>query len=164
MSGGFGFPFGCVAAVVAVVAAELCGATAHPWYALVTLGPVVLLTAWWSSVTAAIGVAAVAWALDSGFVLGRAGELRFDTASAVVAGVLAGAVVVGFAARASRRPARVRIPAPRRAATVDAPRSVLNESFRTSEDLNESFKTVAEPPPAIPPRLAGVLAKRPGPR
>ena len=57
MSGGFGFPFGCVAAVVAVVLADVAGATRNPWYALVTLGLVVLLTGFWSSVTAAIGVA-----------------------------------------------------------------------------------------------------------
>ena len=124
MSGGFGFPFGCVAAVVAVVLADVAGATREPWYALVTLVPVVLLTVVWSSVTAAIGVAVVAWALDSGFVLGRAGELRFDAASALTAGVLAAALVVGWAARASRRPARVRIPVPRRPAAVDAPRTV----------------------------------------
>ncbi|SEF37214.1 hypothetical protein SAMN05421837_11342 [Amycolatopsis pretoriensis] len=117
MSGGFGFPFGCVAAVVAVVPADLAGATAHPWYALVTLGPVVLLTVFWSSVTAAIGVAVVAWALDSGFVLGRAGELSFDAASALAAAVLGAAVVLGFLAR--RRPrVPVWVPTPRRPAEV----------------------------------------------
>lgn len=124
MSGGFGFPFGCGAAVVAVVLADVAGATRNPWYALVTLGLVVLLTGFWSSATAAIGVAVVAWALDSGFVLGRAGELRFDAATALAAGVLAAAVVVGVAARTARRPARVRIPAPRRPAAVDSPRTV----------------------------------------
>ncbi|MGW5722902.1 hypothetical protein ACWEVP_42495 [Amycolatopsis sp. NPDC003865] len=124
MSGGFGFPFGCVAAVVAVVLADVAGATRTPWYALVTLGLVVLLTGVWSSVAAAIGVAVVAWALDAGFVLGRAGELRFDAASAVTAAVLAAALVAGWAARASRRPARVRIPAPRRPAAAGAPRKV----------------------------------------
>ncbi|MGK3204091.1 hypothetical protein [Amycolatopsis sp. MEPSY49] len=124
MSGGFGFPFGCVAAVIAVVLAELCGATGHPWYALVTLGPVVLLTVVWSSVAAAIGVAAVAWALDSGFVLGRAGELRFDAASAVAASVLAAALVVGWAARARQR-VSVRVPAPRRPAEAGIRRADL---------------------------------------
>ncbi|MFJ7215819.1 hypothetical protein [Amycolatopsis sp. NPDC098790] len=124
MSGGFGFPFGCVAAVVAVVLADLAGATRDPWYALVTLGPVVLLTAFWSSVTAAIGVAAVAWALDAGFVLGRAGELRFDAASALAGGVLGAAVVVGLLAR-SRPRVPVRVPAPRPPAEVAARRPDL---------------------------------------
>jgi hypothetical protein len=99
MSGGFGFPFGCVAAVVAVLVAELCGATGQPWYALVTLGAVVLLTAFWSSAAAAIGVAAVAWALDSGFVLGRAGELTFSPPAALAALVLFAALAVGLLAR-----------------------------------------------------------------
>ncbi|MEV7044250.1 hypothetical protein [Amycolatopsis sp. NPDC051061] len=99
MSGGFGFPFGCGAAVVAVLVAELCGATGQPWYALVTLGAVVLLTAFWSSVAAAIGVAAVAWALDSGFVLGRAGELTFSPPAALAALVLFAALAVGLLAR-----------------------------------------------------------------
>ncbi|GAB3166299.1 hypothetical protein GCM10027258_90200 [Amycolatopsis stemonae] len=119
MSGGFGFPFGCVAAVGALIAADVAGATVQPWYALVTLGAVVLLTAFWSSAAAAIGVAAVAWALDAGFVLGRAGELRFDAASGLAAAVLAAAVVAGLlAAVVARAPRPVRIPAPRRPADL----------------------------------------------
>ncbi|WP_370966846.1 hypothetical protein [Amycolatopsis sp. cg9] len=123
MAGGFGFPFGCVAAVVAVVLADVAGATRFPWYALVTLGLVVLGTAFRSTAAAAIGVAAVAWALDSGFVLGRSGELTFDAASAVAAGVLGVAVVVGVLARV--RPGPVRVPAPRRSAEVTAHRPRL---------------------------------------
>jgi hypothetical protein len=55
MSGGFGFPIGCVAAVAAVIIAA----------------------AFRTSFSAAAGVAVVAWALHSGFVLGRAGALTF---------------------------------------------------------------------------------------
>lgn len=126
MSGGFGFPFGCVAAVGALIAADVAGATGQPWYALVTLGAVVLLTAFRSSVTAAIGVAVVAWALDSGFVLGRAGELAFDAASALAAAVLGVAVLAGLlAAVVARLPRRVvRIPAPRRPSQAPASRAV----------------------------------------
>jgi hypothetical protein len=97
MTGGFGFPFGCVAAVAAVIVANLTGATAHPWYALVTLGAVVALTAFWTSAGAVAGVAVVAWALHDGFVLGRAGELVFDRASAVAAVVFAAALLAGAA-------------------------------------------------------------------
>lgn len=111
MSGGFGFPFGCGAAVVAVLLAALAGPS--PWYALVTLGLVVLLTALWSTAAAALGVAVVAWALDSGFVLGRAGELTFSAAAAVAALVFAALLASGFAARLASRPASPRIPAPR---------------------------------------------------
>src|SRR3954464_2466851 len=81
MTEGFGFPFGCVAAVAAVIVADLAGATGHPWYALVTLGAAVLAFASRSSPLAATGVAVVAWALHTGFVLGRLGELTFDHAS-----------------------------------------------------------------------------------
>ncbi|WP_284740962.1 hypothetical protein [Amycolatopsis sp. RTGN1] len=123
MSGGFGFPFGCVAAVVAVIAAALAGPS--PWYALVTLGLVVLAAAFRTSLFAAAGVAVVAWALDSGFVLGRAGELTFSPASAVASLVFAALLAFGFAARLiSRAPVRVRVPAPRRPADAPAPRSL----------------------------------------
>ncbi len=125
MTGGFGFPFGCAAAVVAVVLADVAGATRFPWYALVTLGAVVLSTAVWSTAAAAIGVAAVAWALDSGFVLGRTGELRFDAASALAAGVLGAAVAAGVLARAGLRPVAVRVPSPRRSAEIPAHRPHL---------------------------------------
>ncbi|MEU8636020.1 hypothetical protein AB0C38_27975 [Amycolatopsis sp. NPDC048633] len=129
MSGGFGFPFGCVAAVVAVLSAELCGATGHPWYALVALGAVVLLTAFWSSVAAAIGVAAVAWALDSGFVLGRAGELTFTPTSAAAALAFAVLVAFGFLARLiSRTPVPVRIPAPRHPVSTPQSREIALQS------------------------------------
>jgi K+-sensing histidine kinase KdpD len=95
MTPGFGFPFGCVAAVAAVISADLAGATAHPWYALVTLAAVVLTFAHLSSLPSATGVAVVAWALHTGFVLNRFGELRFDHAAALAAVVLAAALLTG---------------------------------------------------------------------
>ncbi|MCR6490517.1 hypothetical protein M8542_47710 [Amycolatopsis sp. OK19-0408] len=121
MSGGFGFPFGCVAAVVAVLVADVAGATGSPWYALVTLGSVVLFSACRTSVLAAFGVAVVAWALQAGFVLGRAGELSFSPASAVAAGVFGLALLAG--ALASLAPP-VRIPAPRVPASRPASRTM----------------------------------------
>ncbi|MET8999925.1 hypothetical protein [Amycolatopsis sp. NPDC004169] len=96
---GFGFPFGCVASVAAVVVADLAGATGHPWYALVTLGAVVLASAYRCSPAAASGVAVVAWALHTGFVLGRFGELAFDRGSGLAALVLASALLAGALAR-----------------------------------------------------------------
>jgi hypothetical protein len=101
MAGGFGFPFGCAAAVAALIAADLAGATAYPWYALVTLGLVVLATAWCTTARATAGVAVVAWALDDGFILGRAGELTFTPASATAALVLALPLAAGLLARAT---------------------------------------------------------------
>jgi hypothetical protein len=101
MAGGFGFPFGCAAAVAALIAADLAGATAYPWYALVTLGLVVLATAWCTTACATAGVAVVAWALDDGFILSRAGELTFTPASATAALVLALTLAAGLLARAT---------------------------------------------------------------
>ncbi|MEA5365575.1 hypothetical protein VA596_39035 [Amycolatopsis sp., V23-08] len=119
MTGGFGFPFGCVAAVAAVITAHVAGPS--PWYALVTLGLVVLATARRTTFPAALGVLAVAWALDAGFVLGHFGELAFDAASAWSALILAGALALGLlTARRTRTP--VRIPVPRRPEAVAEPR------------------------------------------
>ncbi|MFI5592646.1 hypothetical protein ACIA5G_46890 [Amycolatopsis sp. NPDC051758] len=115
MSGGFGFPVGCAAAVAAVILADLAGATVYPWYALVTLGAVVLATGYRTSFSAAAGVAVVAWALHDGFVLGRAGALAFSPASAAAALVLTTALAAGVVAKAVTR-TPVRIPAPRRPA------------------------------------------------
>lgn len=124
MSGGFGFPFGCVAAVVAVLLADVAGATAHPWYALVTLGLVVVLAAYRTSAFASFGVAVVAWALHSGFVLGRLGQLAFSAAALVAALVLASALAFGLLTRLPRRSAPLAIPLPRRSAEMPAPRAM----------------------------------------
>ena len=121
MTAGFGFPFGCVAAIAAVIVADLAGATAHPWYALVTLGAVVLKAAFQTSVGTAAGITVVAWALHTGFVLGRFGELAFDHASAAAAIVLTAALATGtLTGLIARTPWPVRVPAPRRAAEVRA--------------------------------------------
>ena len=97
---GFEFPFGCVAAVAAVIVADLAGATGHPVYSLVTLGAVVLFAAYRASPLPAAGVAVIAWALHTGFVLGRFGELAFDRGSGLAALVLASVLVTGLLARA----------------------------------------------------------------
>jgi hypothetical protein len=124
MTGGFGFPFGCVAAVAAVLAAHVAGPS--PWYALVTLGLVVLATARWTTALAAFGVFVVAWALDAGFVLSRLGTLVFDAASARSALVLALSLALGLlTARITRPRPPVRIPAPRRPGGVTERRPAL---------------------------------------
>ncbi len=140
MSGGFGFPFGCVAAVGAVLVAALAGPS--PWYALVTLGAVVLLTAFWSSVAAAIGVAAVAWALDSGFVLGRAGELTFTPPAALAALALLAAFAVGVLARLAA--GRIGRPAGR----VDPPIT------RVPPPITRDPGSITRDPPSRPSRHA----------
>jgi high-affinity nickel permease len=93
IDGGFGFPLGFAAAIVVTVLSVAAGATAHHGYSLVAL---VVVTTGVSLVTpmrAAVGVAAAAWALHAGFVLGRLGELVFTTES-VRSGMLLVAVAV----------------------------------------------------------------------
>ncbi|WP_244170495.1 hypothetical protein [Amycolatopsis tolypomycina] len=92
-----------------MIVADLAGATGHPWYALVTLGAVVLAFAYRSPLPAAAGVTAVAWALHTGFVLGRLGELTFDAQAALAALVLASALVTGALARAAVSTAQSRV-------------------------------------------------------
>lgn len=103
LAGGFGFPIGCVGVVAAVIAADLAGATRHPWYSVITVGLVVLAMAGWTTVPAATGVALVGWALHSGFVLGRAGHLVFDGAAGQAAALLGVALVLGVTAGAAVR-------------------------------------------------------------
>ncbi|WP_033292278.1 hypothetical protein [Amycolatopsis jejuensis] len=124
LAGGFGFPLGCVAVVAAAIAADLAGATAHPGYAVAAVALAVTAVAMLTTPLAAAGVAAVAWAVLSGFAYGRAGDLLFDAATGRVALVLAGALVLGLVAgtvlRARRRvlppPPPEAVPAPRRPA------------------------------------------------
>ncbi|WP_410645231.1 hypothetical protein [Amycolatopsis sp. lyj-346] len=121
MTDGIGFPFGCVAAVAAVIVADLAGATGHPWYALVTLGSVVLAAAHRSSPAAAAGIAVVAWALHTGFVLGRLGQLTFDPASAFAALVLTAALLTGLLTRAAVSTLQSRVStSPSRESTLQA--------------------------------------------
>ncbi|MEV6899807.1 hypothetical protein [Amycolatopsis sp. NPDC051372] len=99
ITGGFGFPLGCAAVVAAAIGADVAGATAHPLYALVPLALVVVAAAAATAPAAAAGIAVVAWAVDSGFILGREGHLVFDTASGRAALVLAAVLVVGLLSR-----------------------------------------------------------------
>ncbi|MGW7536254.1 hypothetical protein [Amycolatopsis sp. NPDC054798] len=124
LAGGFGFPLGCVAAVTAAIAAYLAGAAAHPGYAVVAVALAVGAVAVITTPLAAAGVAAVGWAVLSGFVYGRSGDLVFDATTGWVAVILAGTAVSGLIAGAGWRAAqRVRpvaadavVPAPRRSA------------------------------------------------
>jgi hypothetical protein len=122
LPGGIGFPLGAVAVVAATIVADLAGATAHPVYALVALVLVVLATAAVTTPAATAGTALVAWAVDTGFVLGRAGRLVFDAATGQAALVLAAATLAGLVAAATVRAARRSVAVPRNA-LVPAPRA-----------------------------------------
>jgi hypothetical protein len=88
---GFGFPLGFCGAVAAALAAVAAGATGHHAYSLLALAAVVAVVAAKASLRAAFGTAAVAWGLQAGFVIGRAGQVVFDAESARDAAVFLGA-------------------------------------------------------------------------
>jgi len=115
--GGFGFPLGFAAAVTATVVSVAAGATVHHAY---SLGALIVVTAGVALVTpmrVALGVAAVAWALHAGFVLGRLGELVFTPESVRAATVLVAVAVVGSFAQPRERKV-VRVAAPEESASV----------------------------------------------
>jgi hypothetical protein len=91
---GFGFPLGFAAAVAATVVSIGAGATRHHGYSLGMLVVVVAVVAAVTTMRAAMGTAAVAWALHAGFVLGRLGQLVFTPESAYAAMALAAVVLI----------------------------------------------------------------------
>jgi hypothetical protein len=81
IDGGFGFPLGFAAAVAATAVSICAGATRHHGFSLGMLVVVVAVVAAVTTARAAMGTAAVAWALHAGFVLGRLGQLVFTPES-----------------------------------------------------------------------------------
>jgi hypothetical protein len=97
---GFGFPLGCATAVVVEFGAVAGGAATHPVASLVALAGATAVLATLTTLPAALGTAAVAWALHSGFILGRHGDLALTHASAGAAITLAAtALLVSTVAR-----------------------------------------------------------------
>lgn len=93
VSGAIGFPAGFLAATLATVAAVAAQATAHPQRALVPLAVTVATVAIVTTFRAALGTAAIGWALHTGFVLNRRGDLVWTAQSAQAAAVLAAVAV-----------------------------------------------------------------------
>ncbi|HEV8556485.1 MAG TPA: hypothetical protein VGR06_08840 [Actinophytocola sp.] len=118
---GIGFPLGFLAAVVAATAAVGGGATAHPDLALVALIGVVVAIAAVSTLGATLGTAAVSWALQAGFVLGRHGDLALTTRALRDAIILAAAALLAAVVTALIRAMRHRLRAT--AVTIPTPRS-----------------------------------------
>jgi hypothetical protein len=96
---GFGFPAGFAAAALVTAAAVAGGAREHPALSLAGLTCVVLATAVTSTLPAAAGTAVAAWALHTGFVVGRFGALSFTRAGLVTGLVLALTAALAAAAR-----------------------------------------------------------------
>lgn len=85
------FPMGAGAAVVVTISTVLAGATAHPWLALTALTAVSAVVAAATTLWASLATTAVCWALHTGFVLNRYGELTLDARTDHAAIVLAAA-------------------------------------------------------------------------
>jgi len=91
--GGFGLPLGFLAAVIVTCLAVAAGATTHPQRALTAFVVTIAVIAGISTPWAALGTAAVSWALHTGFVLGRHGNLTV-TPPASQAALVLGAVAL----------------------------------------------------------------------
>lgn len=104
---GFGFPLGLVVGILVTAAAIAAGATSHPAESLIALTVAVAVVSAITTAGAALGTALVCWALDSGFVLGRQGDLVFTGAALQAAAVLVlTAVAVAVLFRLVRRSGR----------------------------------------------------------
>ncbi|WP_157357248.1 hypothetical protein [Amycolatopsis nigrescens] len=123
INGGFGFPLGFAVTGLTAVAAVAAGGTGHPDAALAALCGAAAVVAVLTTLPAAFGTAAMAWACHSGFVLGRAGELVWTPAAGRAAVILlvtaAAAHGCGLALHHARQRVRRSGPTPaRRAATA----------------------------------------------
>lgn len=97
ISGGIGFPAGFLAATLVTVAAVGAQATAHPQRSLIPLVITVAVVAIVSTFRAALATAAVCWALHTGFVLNRRGDLVWTVQSAPAAALLAAVAITAYA-------------------------------------------------------------------
>ena len=112
LSGWTGYPLGFVAAIAVTLGAVAGHGADYPQWSLGALA----VTA---ATIAALATAALCWALDAGFVLGRHGSLAFTAASARAVAVLAVAALAGYTVASVVRLLRAR---PERVVAVPVPR------------------------------------------
>jgi hypothetical protein len=93
VQGWAGYPLGFVVASAVTTVAVAAGGTVHPLRTLVALAAAAAAIAAVATLRAALATAALCWALHTGFVVGRFGELAL-TAGTVRAAALLAAVVV----------------------------------------------------------------------
>ncbi|WP_370947632.1 hypothetical protein AB5J62_08765 [Amycolatopsis sp. cg5] len=105
---GFGYPLGFVATGATTVGTVSANATEHHLRSLAALAVVVCAISLFTRARAGLGTATVAWALHSGFVLGRSGEIVFTDEAGIAAMVLVCAGGSGILRTASQRAARWR--------------------------------------------------------
>lgn len=120
LPGGLGFPLGFLLAIVVTFVAIAAGATTHPQWTVAALAATGAVVACLSTFRATLATAAVCWALHSGFVLGRLGDLVFTPQAARDAVVLCAVATIAFllatavrTVRGRRWASTVRIPAQR---------------------------------------------------
>jgi hypothetical protein len=126
--GGFGFPLGFAASILVTTLAVAVGSTRHPTWSLLAPTATVIVMSSVTTTLAVLGSAAVCWALHTGFVLNRSGDLTFTAVPAFAAVVLGTAAIVAVAIAGVFRVSRHRadrhsrasalIPAPRMPPTV----------------------------------------------
>jgi hypothetical protein len=104
--GGIGFPLGFAGATATTVVTIGAGAAEHHLYSLAALAVALAAISAVTTTPAALGSAAVTWAVHDGFVIGREGQLVFTAEAARAAAVLIAVAVVavglGAAVRALR--------------------------------------------------------------
>lgn len=127
MPGAVGFPLGFAASVAVTLLTVAMGATRHPLLSLAALVLVVVAIAALTRPAAAYGTAAVAWALQDGFVLGRQGDLvrtgqTWPTFAVLLTAALVTTAVAALVRR--RRSPQPAVPLPRSPARRDRPRPV----------------------------------------
>jgi hypothetical protein len=94
---GTGFPVGFCAASGVTVLAVAAGGTGNPQWTLAALAVTAAAVAATTTAPAAILTGATCWAMHSGFVLGRHGELAFTPDATIAAEVVAAATLLGLA-------------------------------------------------------------------
>jgi hypothetical protein len=110
ISGGFGFPLGFLAAILATAGAVAAGATVHPDREVIALACVCAALASLSTGAASVATAVVGWALHAGFVLGRHGDLALTGPAARDAVVLGAVTLVAYVLAVVIRRERARAP------------------------------------------------------
>lgn len=91
-----GYPLGFLAATAVTTAAVAAGGTEHPHWTLAALAGTAAAIAAVATLRAALATAALCWALHTGFISGRFGELTITAGSAHAAAVLATAALLAF--------------------------------------------------------------------
>ena len=101
-----GYPLGFAAAITVTLVAVAAHGTAHPQWTLVALAATAAAIAAVATLRAALATAALCWALETGFVIGRRGVLTVTAESVRDAAILAAVALLAYAIALAVRIAR----------------------------------------------------------